>query len=38
ASVSECPKCHEFKQNHRVCPHCGYYDGVQRVEVKTEKE
>ncbi|HHX95521.1 MAG TPA: 50S ribosomal protein L32 [Clostridia bacterium] len=24
-SVVECPKCHEPKLNHRVCPSCGYY-------------
>ncbi len=24
-NVSECPKCHEPRLNHRVCPSCGYY-------------
>jgi len=28
----ECPKCHEYKLSHRVCPSCGYYKGKQ-VEV-----
>lgn len=21
----ECPRCHELKRPHRVCPECGYY-------------
>ncbi len=37
-SVSECPQCHEPKQQHRICAHCGYYDGVQKIEMKSEKE
>ncbi|MDD4839456.1 MAG: 50S ribosomal protein L32 [Clostridia bacterium] len=24
----ECPQCHEMKRSHRVCPSCGYYNGV----------
>ena len=32
---SECPHCHEHKQPHRVCPHCGYYKGREVIEVKT---
>lgn len=20
-----CPKCHQLKMSHRVCPSCGYY-------------
>jgi large subunit ribosomal protein L32 len=26
-SLVECPHCHEMKQPHRACPHCGYYAG-----------
>ena len=22
-----CPHCHQPRQPHRVCPHCGYYKG-----------
>ncbi|MGE5276848.1 MAG: 50S ribosomal protein L32 [Acidobacteriota bacterium] len=29
--LSECPNCHEAKQPHRVCPHCGYYKGKQAI-------
>ncbi len=30
--IVECPKCHEFKQPHRVCPACGFYDGREVIE------
>lgn len=26
-ALAKCPNCHEMKQPHRVCPHCGYYKG-----------
>jgi large subunit ribosomal protein L32 len=26
-AVTECPHCHEAKQPHQVCPHCGWYKG-----------
>ena len=29
--VSECPHCHETKMPHRVCPQCGYYNGMEIV-------
>jgi len=29
----ECPHCHELMEAHRVCPHCGYYDGERKVEI-----
>jgi large subunit ribosomal protein L32 len=32
-SLSACPRCHENKMPHRVCPHCGYYKGREVVEV-----
>jgi len=36
--VGSCPQCHESKLSHRVCKHCGFYDGVQRVDVsKSDK-
>lgn len=28
-----CPRCGDPKQPHRVCPTCGYYRSVQRLEV-----
>jgi large subunit ribosomal protein L32 len=27
ASVQSCPSCHKPKRPHRVCSHCGAYDG-----------
>lgn len=33
----ECPHCHEYKLPHRVCPHCGYYNGEQILEVEEEE-
>ncbi|MFH1146371.1 MAG: 50S ribosomal protein L32 [Pseudomonadota bacterium] len=30
---SACPQCRESRMPHRVCPHCGYYDGRAVVEV-----
>jgi large subunit ribosomal protein L32 len=32
-ALSECPNCHEPKQPHRVCPHCGHYKGREVIEV-----
>ncbi len=36
-TLTECPQCHELKASHRVCPKCGYYDGVMVVN-KNEKQ
>ena len=36
--VGECPQCHEPKRSHRICTHCGYYDGVQKIEVEKKKK
>jgi len=33
-TLAECPKCHEMKVSHQVCPSCGYYDGRQEVAVE----
>lgn len=33
-AATECPQCHGFRLPHRVCPHCGYYNGMQVLEVK----
>jgi len=29
-----CPRCGDPKLPHRVCPTCGYYRSVQRLEVE----
>lgn len=33
----ECSHCHELKQNHRVCPNCGYYDDKLVIEKQAKK-
>ncbi|MDD2351965.1 MAG: 50S ribosomal protein L32 [Candidatus Caldatribacteriota bacterium] len=37
-NLIECPRCHEFKLPHHVCPSCGYYNGekiIQDIEKST---
>jgi large subunit ribosomal protein L32 len=38
-SLSACPQCKKPRLPHRVCPHCGYYNGkpVVITEEKVEK-
>lgn len=36
-SLGECSQCHMLKQSHRVCPHCGYYDGESKIAVEQDK-
>ena len=35
-NLSVCPQCHQSKLPHRVCLHCGYYKGVEVIEVPEE--
>lgn len=35
-AIVECPKCHKFKLAHRVCKHCGQYDGEQIIKMDEE--
>jgi large subunit ribosomal protein L32 len=35
-NLTPCPKCHELRLPHQVCPSCGSYKGVQVIEVKSE--
>ena len=35
-NLSVCPQCHQSKLPHRVCLHCGYYKGVEVIEVAEE--
>lgn len=32
-TVEKCPNCGEYKMPHRVCLHCGYYNGRQVLEI-----
>ena len=36
--IVECPQCHRMKLAHRVCKHCGYYNGVQVVKMDEDKK
>jgi large subunit ribosomal protein L32 len=29
-----CPQCKEPNLAHHVCPHCGFYNGVEVIEIK----
>ncbi len=31
-AVHQCSNCHQPKRPHRVCAHCGYYDGREVVQ------
>lgn len=35
-NLGTCPQCHQPKPPHRVCLHCGYYKGVEVIEVPEE--
>lgn len=32
--LAECPRCHQPKRPHHMCPNCGYYRGREIKEVK----
>ncbi|RME44385.1 MAG: 50S ribosomal protein L32 [Chloroflexi bacterium] len=32
----DCPQCHSPRLPHHVCPHCGFYRGVEVVAVEEE--
>jgi len=33
-ALAKCPNCHEMKQPHHACSHCGYYGGRPVHDVK----
>jgi len=33
AAPNKCPQCSEPKLPHRVCIHCGYYDGKEIIKM-----
>ncbi len=37
-ATTECPHCHEIKLPHRVCPHCGYYNGMEIIAVSKSED
>ena len=32
-NLSACPQCQQPKPSHRVCLHCGYYKGIEVIEL-----
>jgi large subunit ribosomal protein L32 len=37
-NLSTCPQCKKKRLPHRVCPHCGYYNGKPVVIFETAEE
>jgi large subunit ribosomal protein L32 len=39
-NLVRCPKCHALKMQHKVCPDCGTYKGIEVLKLKevTKKE
>ena len=37
-SVNSCPHCHQPRRPHRVCPHCGFYDGREVVDISRDHD
>lgn len=35
-TIVECSQCHEMKLPHRVCKHCGYYNGKEVIQTEVE--
>jgi len=35
-SLVKCPNCGNLKQNHHVCPYCGYYKNSQVLTIKSK--
>lgn len=36
--LTVCPQCREPHLPHRICPSCGYYNGVEVVKPKAKAE
>ena len=35
--IVKCPRCGKMKLSHRVCKHCGYYDGQQVITIEEKQ-
>ncbi len=33
-NLERCPHCREMKQQHHVCPNCGWYGGREAVRIR----
>ena len=36
ANLTQCTNCGHLRLPHRVCPHCGHYQGREIIEVEEE--
>lgn len=37
-TILKCPRCQKMKLSHRVCKHCGYYNGRDVLQMEDEKK
>ncbi len=37
-NLVSCSNCGEARLPHIVCPHCGYYDGREVIEIEEKKK
>ena len=35
-NMVECSHCHNTRMQHRVCPHCGFYNGKEIFKVEAK--
>ena len=33
-AIVKCPRCQQMMLVHRICKHCGYYDGKQIINME----
>ena len=38
ANLAVCPQCKIMRLSHRVCPHCGYYNGKPVIMIKVKEK
>ncbi|MHA2621790.1 MAG: 50S ribosomal protein L32 [bacterium JZ-2024 1] len=37
-ALAPCPRCHNLKAPHHVCPTCGYYGNIEVIEIEEAPE
>jgi large subunit ribosomal protein L32 len=37
-TLTECRQCHAAIPPHTVCPECGFYKGIKRVETRADRK
>ncbi|MCM8790366.1 MAG: 50S ribosomal protein L32 [Candidatus Omnitrophica bacterium] len=38
SSLSICPQCKKPRMPHKICPHCGYYNGKPVIAIEAAEE